>query len=177
MARLKPDKKDLDFFSKKITEIIDTDGRDIKVIVEEWGVSYEAVRLWMKGTRLPDGGQLLNLKRKLKCSIDSLLTGENKEFDESTAGQSEELKNLCLDLKEILETADEVSIAALKMNMAMIKGAVKDRLEAKKDKQEKIQLEKRVKVLEKKVKEHDKQKPHGCAEAPGDYLPTAEKET
>lgn len=168
MARLKPDKKDLDFFSKKITEIIDTDGRDIKVIVEEWGVSYEAVRLWMKGTRLPDGGQLLNLKRKLKCSIDSLLTGENKEFDESTAGQSEELKNLCLDLKEILETADEVSIAALKMNMAMIKGAVKDR-------NEKVALNKRIKVLEKEVKDLKQREPHGCAEAPGDYLPAAEK--
>jgi len=146
---------------------------DVKGWAKKLGVSESVIRdRWFKGS-YPGVDKIIKLADDYDIDLNVFLVGKEK----NATAQSEELKNLCLDLKEILETADEVSIAALKMNMAMIKGAVKDRLEAKKDKQEKIQLEKRVKVLEKKVKEHDKQKPHGCAEAPGDYLPTAEKET
>jgi len=101
--------------------------------------------------------------------------GQNGQADDNFGRDwSDDLKNLCLELKEILETADDVSIAALKMNMAMIKGAVKDRATAKKDREERIRLKKRVDHLEKELKTRE---PHGCAEAPGDYLPTAEKET
>jgi len=104
-----------------------------------------------------------------KVSTDWLLTGqEKKSVTVFTSDWPDDLKNLCLDLKEILETADEVSIAALKMNMAMIKGAVKDR-------NEKVALNKRIKVLEKEVKDLKLREPHGCAEAPGDYLPAADK--
>ena len=131
-------------------------------------VSPQRLNGWRKRGTIP-WEELCVYAAENKISFDWLFAGrENSQESGMIDCWPDELKNLCLDLKEILETADEVSIAALKMNMAMIKGAVKDR-------NEKEGLRKRVKVLEKEVKDLKQREPHGCAEAPGDYLPAAEK--
>jgi len=136
------------------------------------GMNYSTLMTYLRpenNGRVAEWDQLVKISKASGKSIEWLLTGkENNITPDITASWSEELKNLCLDLKEILETADEVSIAALKMNMAMIKGAVKDR-------NEKVGLNKRIKVLEKEVKDLKVREPHGCAEASGDYLPAAGK--
>jgi len=97
------------------------------------------------------------------------IPGEDEQIDDNFGHNwPDDLKNLCLELKEILETADEISIAALKMNMAMIKGAVKEKTENR-------GLKKRVDCLAKEVKDLKSREPHGCAESPGDYSPATDK--
>jgi transcriptional regulator with XRE-family HTH domain len=143
-------------------------------IARALNVSPQRLSNWPKRGTIP-WVELCTFAVERNLSFDWLLTGHEKGYtSDFSADWSDDLKNLCLELKEILETADDVSIAALKMNMAMIKGAVKDRVTAKKDREERIRLKKRVDHLEKELKTRE---PHGCAEAPGDYLPTAEKET
>lgn len=161
-------------FHQKLISLLEN---DVKGWANKLDVSESVIRdRWFKGS-YPGVDKIIKLATVIKkIDLNSLLIGrESASIANFTSGWTEDLKNLCLELKEILETADEVSIAALKMNMAMIKGAVKSKAEAAIDKADKETLKKEVRTLKRTVKRLESREPHGCAEAPGDYLPAIEK--
>ncbi len=74
MSREKTTKVENNLFAKNINKlVIDNGGR--YVFAESIGVSYEAVRQWCIGEKIPDGKRLLAIREKYRVSIDWLLTG------------------------------------------------------------------------------------------------------
>jgi hypothetical protein len=116
-------------FAKNINRIVDDKGGKY-VFADAIGVSYDAVRQWCIGENLPDGKRLLAIRDKFKVSIDWLLTGTEANIPTPgvaqamphyqcpfCSGMSDETKELCKKVKDIMESKHKYIAPALSANI------------------------------------------------------------
>jgi transcriptional regulator with XRE-family HTH domain len=126
---------------RNINTLVDTHGNKY-TFAEAIGVSYDAVRQWCIGENLPDGARMLAIRDKFGVSIDWLLTGADPapvsayEYRESVSpyesgppcpfcgDMSDEIKKLCITLKDIIDSKHPVIVPALLSNLEAFKYSV-----------------------------------------------------
>jgi transcriptional regulator with XRE-family HTH domain len=103
MSRKKTHKSDYFLFGNNISKIATANGGRY-AFAASLDVVYDTVRRWCNGENLPDGRQLLLIADKFDVSIDWLLsTGQPKDHP-CTVACSDELQDLCKDVKELIES-------------------------------------------------------------------------
>lgn len=97
------------FVDSKITERIRLIvGEDINGFANKTDINYKSVRLWCKGSYLPQVEHLIKIKNKIGISIDWLLFGiydvKQSSFME---GWHEDAVKACKELKDVLDYGDK----------------------------------------------------------------------
>lgn len=88
--------------------------------------NYHSIRNWNKGDNLPDGKTLLKIHDKCGVSIDWLLTGKPaKGLKCPFCGDwPDNIRDAAADVKEILESDDEIVRTALQSNLAAFRQSI-----------------------------------------------------
>lgn len=164
MSRKKTHKSRFSVFAENILSVIDElCGGDKKEFAGKIMVHYDTVRRWCNGNNLPEGNDLLLIQNNYGISIDWLFTGKGNRYLETvhmavneTPGEyafmsdwKEDTKNACRDVKEILESDDEVSAFALRSNIAAFRDSVRRKGDITSQKKEISALKRRLQHLEK----------------------------
>ena len=143
---------DVNSFGSRLGSLLPKNKRS--EFAEKLGVSYETVRVWIKGTNLPKGPELLKIPDILNVSADWLY------FNKKTSKPSSAFANDVDLLKTIHEYGDTDGISAIHQNLEFfVKGlegikAVKDAEKVVDDIQT---LKSTVKRLESKQQESSKE--------------------
>jgi len=124
-------------FVININRLVDVEGGR-QCFADAIGVTYEAVRQWCIGKKIPDGQRLITIQERFNVSIDWLLTGDGGEIQrgflhhgnahESVRDNSEkhhtdatatnpEIVIACQAVRRIFEFGDRIIIDALKSNI------------------------------------------------------------
>ena len=142
MSRKKLIKTEYEIFVRNINTLVDYAGNRT-LFADAIRVSYDTVRSWCIGEFLPGGAQLLAIKQTFNVSIDWLLNGseprpvltdvspgisENRpEYGsekELMSDWSEDTREACLALKEIMTSGDHLLKSAILSNLAAFKLSV-----------------------------------------------------
>ena len=148
-SRKKTTKIAFNEFSININTLVGDNGGG-KIVADELGVSYEAVRKWCKGINLPDGKMLLAIHEKFNVSIDWLLTGKESKGcseEEFMAQWPEEIRNACRQLKDVFLSDHPVIKPALISNLAAFQYSVE------KEKSQDNKIEEQTQKLKKQDQE------------------------
>ena len=135
MSRKKTSVIDKSLFPYNINVLAERFGGK-KAFSEQLGIAYDTVRRWCLGEFLPESNQLLIIREKFGVSIDWLLTGKeprdtasmsqyavNEEQTHDAGGaphcpfcgdMTEETKELCKKVKEIIESKNIAFSTSLK---------------------------------------------------------------
>ena len=119
-------------FVKNINKLVDNNGGRT-AFAGQIGVNYDTVRSWCLGKYLPGGDYLIIIREKFGVSIDWLLTGkENHIVSEPATGYNNTSfydcvlpKEICEQVKEIIESNHPVIKPALISNLAALQYGIR----------------------------------------------------
>jgi transcriptional regulator with XRE-family HTH domain len=132
MSREKTTKIENNSFAKNINKlVVDNGGR--YVFAEAIGVSYEAVRQWCIGEKIPDGKRLLAIHDKYHVSIDWLLTGKESPPPDPSDQVPAEIRAACQQCRDILLSDHKIIKPALLSNLAAFHSSIQVEAAQKKE--------------------------------------------
>ena len=116
---------DFPLFACNFTRIVNNNGGKYS-FAEKIGSAYDSVRRWCNGKSLPGGPALLKMHEIYGVSIDWLLTGKSAKgaICPHCGDWPDDIRDLCADVKKILESDDEVVRTALQSNIAAFRQSI-----------------------------------------------------
>ena len=98
-------------FSERLSQLIKESGMTQTQVAEKLGVSQASVNFWINGRNDPKGKELFAISKLFGCSIDWLLTGDEKKTEDSA---TQMWRDRALLAEQKLEIAKEALKGVLK---------------------------------------------------------------